>query len=153
MQQPMSTSKAIGLVEQVIEEGQQIYRKDVLAALSMSLNALRASDSKDLQDWQRIIARDLFVKKGVWIDCSMSIKGVPTECCSECAEWSLGIGKKYCPNCGAKMDGENLYLCDPDKNTECTKEGCYINGGECYLTRDERFRNEWLTNMLSEEDK
>lgn len=27
-----------------------------------------------------------------------------------------------------------VYRCDPEKNTECTKEGCHINGGECWLT-------------------
>ena len=94
---PMSTSKAIGLVEQVIEEGQQIYRKDVLAALSMSLNALRTIEMTETM-------KSLFA--------------------------------------------EDLYLCDPDKNTECTKEGCYIHGGECYLTRDERFRDEWPGGLL-----
>ena len=28
-----------------------------------------------------------------------------------------------------------VYECDPDKNTDCRKTGCYINGGECHLTR------------------
>ena len=98
---PMSTSKAIGLVEQVIEEGQQIYRKDVLAALSMSLDALRA------------------------IEMAEAIESA----------------------------GDDLYLCDPDKNTECTKEGCYVNGGPCYLTKDERFRDEWPGGLLWGEDK
>lgn len=85
---PMSTSKAIGLVEQVIEEGQQIYRKDVLAALSMSLNALRT------------------------IEMTKTIE----------------------------VFDDVLYVCDPDKNTECSKEGCYIHGGACCLTRNELFR-------------
>ena len=89
MKQPMLTSKAIGLVEQVIEEGQQIYRKDVLAALSLSLNALRIIEMAEMID----------------------------------------------------IAGEDLYLCDPDKNTECTKEGCYIHGGDCHLTRDEKFKD------------
>lgn len=88
---PMSTSKAIGLVEQVIEEGQQIYRKDVLAALSMSLKALRTIEMAEM----------------------------------------------------IESAGDDLYLCDPDKNTECTKEGCYINGGPCCLTKYEQFRDEW----------
>lgn len=96
MQKPMSTSKAIGLVEQVIEEGQQIYRKDVLTALSMSLNALRTIEMAEM----------------------------------------------------IESAGDDLYLCDPDKNTECTKEGCYINGGPCCLTKYERFRDEWPSNLL-----
>ena len=45
-------------------------------------------------------------KTGEWIDFSMSIKGVPTEACGECGEWSYGMGKKFCPNCGADMKGE-----------------------------------------------
>ena len=41
--------------------------------------------------------------RGEWIDFSMSIKGVPTEACGVCCEWSLGMGKNFCPNCGAQM--------------------------------------------------
>ena len=44
------------------------------------------------------------VKHGHWTDRAKSIIGVPTEACSECAEWSIGFDKDYCPNCGAKMD-------------------------------------------------
>ena len=44
-------------------------------------------------------------RTGEWVDFSMSIKGVPTEACGVCGEWSLGRGKNYCPNCGAKMKG------------------------------------------------
>lgn len=42
-------------------------------------------------------------KKGKWIDFSMSATPVPTECCGECGEWSFGMGKNYCPWCGADM--------------------------------------------------
>ena len=28
------------------------------------------------------------------------------EQCSICGEWTYEYGKNYCPNCGAKMDGE-----------------------------------------------
>ena len=45
-------------------------------------------------------------RKGKWIDFSMSIKGVPTEACGECGEWSLGMGKNFCPNCGSYNGGE-----------------------------------------------
>ena len=44
------------------------------------------------------------VKHGHWIDRAKSILGLPTEACSECAEWSVGYKKDYCPHCGAKMD-------------------------------------------------
>lgn len=43
---------------------------------------------------------------GQWIDFSMSVKGVPTEACGNCGEWSLGMGKNFCPNCGADMRGD-----------------------------------------------
>lgn len=44
------------------------------------------------------------IKHGHWTDRAKSILGLPTEACSECAEWSVGYKKDYCPHCGAKMD-------------------------------------------------
>lgn len=32
---------------------------------------------------------------------------------------------------------DKLYLCDPEKNTDCKKTGCYLNGGYCYMTTKE----------------
>lgn len=32
-----------------------------------------------------------------------------------------------------------LFRCDPAKNTECTKEACYANGGECSRTSKPEF--------------
>lgn len=32
---------------------------------------------------------------------------------------------------------DNFYFCNPEKNTDCTKESCYINGGPCKLTSKE----------------
>lgn len=34
------------------------------------------------------------------------------------------------------MDSE-IWLCDVDKNTECRKMGCFINGGPCMCTTKE----------------
>lgn len=34
----------------------------------------------------------------------------------------------------------DLYLCDPDKNTECKKTACYRNGGECTHTVYKKYR-------------
>lgn len=34
------------------------------------------------------------------------------------------------------------YLCDPEKNTTCSKTGCYINGGECRHTLNREYRKE-----------
>lgn len=46
------------------------------------------------------------VKRGRWIAHETSIKGVPTESCSECGEWTYGYNENYCPRCGAKMGEE-----------------------------------------------
>lgn len=35
-----------------------------------------------------------------------------------------------------------IYMCDPEKNAECTKTGCYINDGPCHLTFNEDFEKE-----------
>ena len=32
-----------------------------------------------------------------------------------------------------------LYVCDTEKNTECSKTGCWKNGGDCFLTKDIKF--------------
>ena len=37
-------------------------------------------------------------------------------------------------NCN--IDAKELYLCDPEKNKNCTKEMCHIHGGLCSLTTD-----------------
>ena len=59
-------------------------------------------------DWEHCcdVIESVERKKGEWIDFSMSIKGIPTEACGECGEWSYGMGKNYCPNCGADMRKE-----------------------------------------------
>ena len=46
----MTTSKAIGLVEQVIKENENFYRKDVLDALRMSVDALYAIEQAEMID-------------------------------------------------------------------------------------------------------
>ena len=33
-----------------------------------------------------------------------------------------------------------LYPCNPRLNLECTKEWCYINNGDCFLTPNIRYR-------------
>lgn len=35
-----------------------------------------------------------------------------------------------------------MWLCDPAKNTECTKKACYIHGGPCYRTTKEAYKME-----------
>lgn len=45
-------------------------------------------------------------RHGHWEAHAVSIKGVPTEVCSVCGEWTYGDCVRFCPNCGAKMDEE-----------------------------------------------
>lgn len=33
----------------------------------------------------------------------------------------------------------NIYLCEPSINFECSKSGCFKNGGECKCTMNEEF--------------
>lgn len=33
----------------------------------------------------------------------------------------------------------NVYVCDPDKNTQCSKTDCYIHGGRCQMTAHKEF--------------
>lgn len=35
-----------------------------------------------------------------------------------------------------------LYQCDPQKNNECRKTSCFINGGDCYTTSNKDFKVE-----------
>lgn len=37
---------------------------------------------------------------------------------------------------------DDLYLCDPEKNKECSKSYCYINGGECEHTTKKEYAME-----------
>lgn len=39
-----------------------------------------------------------------------------------------------------------IYECDPDKNKECDKSGCHINGFECHNTIHSKYaKNEGIT--------
>lgn len=31
------------------------------------------------------------------------------------------------------------YFCDPERNKECTKEGCFLRDGPCYCTTHPEF--------------
>ncbi len=46
------------------------------------------------------------VKYGRWINPYMNRYGHPCHCCSICGFKASYQDKNYCPNCGAKMDGE-----------------------------------------------
>lgn len=38
--------------------------------------------------------------------------------------------------------GKVPYKCDPEKNTKCPKDSCYINGGPCSLTHHKKYAKE-----------
>ena len=72
--------------------------------------------------------------------------------CRDCGWWEkqadslqgrcslLGIyptGSWYCANANA-----GIYTCDPEKNAECKKTACYINGGPCDKTTRKECRIE-----------
>ena len=44
-----------------------------------------------------------------------------------------------------------LYECDPLKNTECSKDRCYTNGGACILTHQPECAKEGLRSYTREE--
>ena len=35
---------------------------------------------------------------------------------------------------------DDLFICDPNKNTECIKSMCHLNGGPCYHTTEEIYK-------------
>lgn len=39
-----------------------------------------------------------------------------------------------------------LYLCDTEKNTECNKRNCHINGGECIQTDNKEYAKRKIKN-------
>ena len=75
----------------------------------------------------------------------------------ECADCQYHIGNNFCSRssdfvtaCESIVDAPTvgsttvklsaIYLCDPDKNTECKKTMCYRNGGECVHTVHKKYR-------------
>lgn len=39
---------------------------------------------------------------------------------------------------------KKLFICDPEKNTSCKKNNCYIHNGQCNKTDKEVFKKEGL---------
>lgn len=37
---------------------------------------------------------------------------------------------------------EKVYFCDPDKNKNCGKQGCYLHGNRCAITSSKEFARE-----------
>ena len=79
-------------------------QKECLEATNMTENE---AWSFGFRCWQLGYAKQ---KKGKWVDNGeRDILGVPTPfaiSCSECGSSAGAKWNKYCPNCGAKMDGD-----------------------------------------------
>lgn len=43
-------------------------------------------------------------------------------------------------NIKLRPKAKDMYPCDPDKNVECSKTNCYINGGACTETTNPAYR-------------
>lgn len=46
-----------------------------------------------------------------------------------------------------------MYICDPNKNIECCKTGCFINGGPCYKTSKIEYQLYPSSHLIKEELK
>ena len=49
--------------------------------------------------------------------------------------------------------GKIIYECDPQKNTECDKSDCLINGGVCFMTNKAEYSKEGATAINSRDIK
>lgn len=49
-------------------------------------------------------------------------------------------------------DYQQLYFCDPRKNTGCLKTNCYWNGGSCMVTLEKGYRLEGDSSKEKKED-
>lgn len=111
------------------------------------------SEDLDIQDW---IQHRIFVQNMSDIDRRTILDLPPAEPrlirCKDCYWWTkqpdslqgrcalsgtYPTGAFFCGNARRRP-----YLCDPEKNTTCSKTGCYINGGECRHTLSKEYARE-----------
>lgn len=45
---------------------------------------------------------------------------------------------------------QEFYICDPSKRTDCRRQECYINGGQCCLTKNREYKYDGLDEKLVE---
>lgn len=57
----------------------------------------------------------------------------------EYKEKCIDSREKYVTEKEKKYKQEKLYTCDPWGNTKCTKEECFLNGGQCFNTVNKKF--------------
>ena len=96
--------------EEILQDGikshDEYVIKELRSHIEVDLDELKKALAYDRDQYNEGYADGKLdaVTHGHWTDRAKSILGLPTEACSECAEWSVGHNKNYCPNCGAKMD-------------------------------------------------
>ena len=56
----------------------------------------------------------------------------------------------WCPHCNEELYLD-LYKCDPEKNKDCKKTGCYKNGGPCFATWNREYAKEPIKIILHQE--
>lgn len=123
--------------EDLIKKIKQLEPLNIKNCPSWVLNVIKHSSDGDRR------------KRGKWITTEYGSKRsddndwpVFSHECSECHYTFYDVNLippdcNFCTQCGAIM--EKLYKCDPSKNKECRKTGCFINGGSCCLTTNERY--------------
>ena len=110
---------------------------------------------QNVKEVARIIGEEVIQMRLIDADALMETLGVAEEC--EDCQYRTGDTFIMCSKssdfvkaCGAIINAPTvgstpvklsvLYLCDPDKNTECKKTMCYRNGGECFHTVHKKYR-------------
>ena len=89
------------VITAVIRCGVSVDKDELIRALKYE----RDQYNKGYQD--AIHDRDLVeVVHGRWVNPYINRYGHPCHCCSECGFKASYQDKNYCPNCGAKMDGD-----------------------------------------------
>lgn len=85
--------------------------KDVERVLYLLYRGRIAPNSYYMQQWKHAVVEALQEperKHGKWIRRIKNFGCIPTEFsyCSICESMAIGIESKYCPHCGAIMDGD-----------------------------------------------
>lgn len=106
----MTLDEKIEEIEKAIERLEKTAEKDhserMYAAIDEAVREERQT-LKWLKDYKRLLESLENQKTGHWYEIEHSSADFPIYICSEC-NCGSGISKdfKYCPNCGAKMEGE-----------------------------------------------
>ena len=70
----------------------------------MKVEIVKYIEPEDVENAPTVDAVE--VVHGRWVNPYINRYGHPCHCCSECGFKASYQDKNYCPNCGAKMDGD-----------------------------------------------